>query len=252
MKKYYIVRVNSLYWGLVERRIDNYKIACKTYRAIKDKYQDIPCVVQMFRITENTINNNIVQDEFLMFQKEIGKENNPMYHLNKILEHIQAIKRIKPKLCKIITNTSMNSRNFFHGLELSVLSRATLEEKATMLENLEDIVTIRRQSKIVVDELNLIEKNIDSIFSNVNSCKNKFNQNIKSRAKANYINKKNNVYDSYVDSLGLKHEVTNRIINEEYYNPIDLNNIEDDINIEKVNDLGLVNIQEIIKYKNNA
>lgn len=225
MSKEYFIRVCHLEWGLVERPAENYKEALSLYAYMKERYKEVPCLVQLVSATIDDEGN---ETERVLHEKEVGKHNNPIYHVDMLIEHAEAIIEACSSLNTIAAHNTILMRDFTHGIELSRMRKATVETRLQILDELEDVVTERRQAKLVHSDILEILENIKEVRKYATHSKKQLNASLTKRIHLNRSLKNNNSYDKYMDSLGVHDKVINDIANPYYFSPkyIEEDNIE--------------------------
>lgn len=209
MNKYFIIRVIELNWGLVERRRDLYEEAAEEYRKVKEEYSKIPCRVQLIKVVDGV--------ESIIWNKELAKELNPTYHIEKAIEHLSSISSIETYSEQLLREQDENILNWRHGLQISSLLHATNSERILMLEKLENYEMARRRSKGMMDDCRYIKPHTEDALNRANKVKYALTKK-HDRAKATNANaRKNRNNDKYYDALGLNDAQINKIAPTKYH-----------------------------------
>lgn len=235
-EKYYLVRVEDLTWGVIERKIFDLKQAKIEYTRLKHKFKNVPCAVVLVSV-------EVIDDEYtekIVYKKQLGSD---VLMLNLLKDVVNCIEKYD-KLRQLHRDTYYeydvaphgygHSECFkiHHGLELLKLSQTTGEERDQILYNLEEALAIRRASKTEFSYSKMIKPLIEQMSKSVKSCI----KQIESTEKANvrYTNSEKGIrnYKSFFESLDLDYDEFYPTSEEE---PLEeINDISNIINIEEV------------------
>lgn len=130
MSSKYIVNVGTKF-GVENIRLgDNYKLAIKKYKEIKEFYKNVPCTIKFYN------------EDDIQFVKTPEKDFEKLY--NDLIDSVIALAKYQVELCK--TETKLQEvRNFlYHDLEQMDLSKMTDDEQIEYLIKMKSELTKRR------------------------------------------------------------------------------------------------------------
>lgn len=166
-EKYYLVRVEELPWGVIERRVEEIKQAKIEYARLKHKFKNIPCTVALVsmdvtddEVTEKTVYKKVLGSEVLIL--------NTLKEMTDSLKKYEELTELHRKTLyeyDMAPHTYHRGESFkiHHGLELLKLSQTTGEERDQILYNLEESLAIRRAAKTQLNNSKMVKEYMKEI-----------------------------------------------------------------------------------------
>lgn len=229
-EKYFLIRVEGIGWGALERKAYDLQEARAEYENIKQKFHAMPCTVKL--VSVKTENGEVIEKE--IHKKQLAQELDIMNILNDIKS---CIIRFRQACTQHAYNRDHinNINDIYHGLELIKLSETSGTERDRILYNLEEELAIRRSGKMQLKYAGKVNSHINGINGSINSAIKDLTQSIKDKKR--YNESEHNIvnYIDFYNSIDLNYK--------EFYDVEIVDKVENILNKNKETNKDLVEIQ---------
>lgn len=263
--KYFMVIVDGLDWGVIERSYVNWNEALECYRDLKEDYADIKCSVHLLRIdviehvkrySDVNLEDEFIREEekeVVIYSKVLGEKTDYKKQLLKAQKILQEVISISEELSVITESCESDIFNIMHGIELVKFSKLSGQQRDDILYRIEQDRVKRRAAKIgIVEYLNIngaVKASLGQIDKAINILEERSIKRVNENNKQHFSNK----YKVYYDAVGIDYDNDDmfRINKKDNTNVLPINNKHE--RLEKIHSDNIetsFSVADVIKIKN--